>query len=304
MVDVRVHRPVAPEHVAVLRTLADAAEANDGHPSFSDDVWLDLAAPGSHTALVIAQADGAPVGAVHVRLRPDGEHAAAVVVHPDHRESGVATNLIEAAADAVADDRGERLVLWAFGADDRADGFATAAGFARTRELWQMRVPLPLSEAASWPPGINVRAFEPGRDEAKWLRVNARAFARDPDQGTWTDDDLRRREAEPWFEPAGFLLADAPDGLAGFCWTKVHPAAPPNEPQALGEIYVIGVDPDHQGTGLGRALVVAGLDSLHQRGTPVGMLFVDASNEPAVGLYESLGFTVARADRAYARDVS
>jgi mycothiol synthase len=116
---------------------------------------------------------------------------------------------------------------------------------------------------------------------------------------------LRRREAEPWFDPSGFLLAvDDTDAIVGFCWTKVHPPQPPREPDALGEIYVIGVDPSFQSRGLGRALVLGGLASLHERGTRVGMLFVDASNTPAIGLYKALGFTVSRVDRAYGRDVA
>lgn len=266
-------------------------------------MWRDLAAPGPQTALVVARDDGEPVGALHLTRHPDRGSTAAVVVHPDHRESGVATRLVDAAIATPVEDGGGKLVLWAFGADARADAFAASVGFAPERELWQMRVPLPLTERAQWPPGIDVRPFEPGRDEGAWLRVNNRAFAHDPDQGGWTEADLRRREAEPWFDPKGFLLAIAPDALAGFCWTKVHPAAPPHEPEALGEIYVIGVDPAHQGTGLGRALVVAGLDSLHGRGTPTGMLFVDAANTAALGLYKALGFEVARVDRAYGRDV-
>jgi mycothiol synthase len=148
-----------------------------------------------------------------------------------------------------------------------------------------------------------VRPFVPERDEAAWVQVNNRAFAHDPDQGRWTEDELRRLEAEPWFDPRGFLVAAGGDRFAGFCWTKLHPPAPPHEPAALGEIFVIGVDPSHQGTGLGRALVLGGLTSLHERGAPIGMLFVDATNAPAIGLYQDLGFAVARVDRAYGRDV-
>jgi mycothiol synthase len=151
---------------------------------------------------------------------------------------------------------------------------------------------------------VTVRAFDPGRDEAAWIAVNNRAFAHDPDQGGWVEATLRRREHEPWFDPASFLLAEDDRGLAGFCWTKLHPAAPPIEPVALGEIYVIGVDPSRQGIGLGRTLTLAGLADLHdRRHAPVGMLFVDASNDAARHLYESIGFTVARVDWAYACDL-
>ena len=68
--------------------------------------------------------------------------------------------------------------------------------------------------------------------------------------------------AEPWFDPALFLLASDTEGLAGFNWLKVHD---PEPDPALGEIYVIGVDPRAQGTGLGRALAIAGLHAVHRR---------------------------------------
>jgi mycothiol synthase len=151
---------------------------------------------------------------------------------------------------------------------------------------------------------VSVRTFVPGQDEAAWVEVNNRAFAGHPEQGAWTVDMLRAREQEPWFDPDGFLLAFGADGLAGSCWTKVHPPQPPHEPDALGEIYVIGADPGRQGKGLGRALTVGGLQSLADRGITVGMLFVDGANEAAVGLYRSLGFTTARTDCAYGLEVA
>jgi mycothiol synthase len=134
-----------------------------------------------------------------------------------------------------------------------------------------------------------------------WLGVNNRAFADDPDQSGWSRDTLQRREQEEWFDPSGFLLAFRRGSLAGFCWTRLHPPSPPRHPAPAGEIYVIGVDPEHRGIGLGRALVVAGLEVAHGMGAADGLLFVDASNVAAVGLYEALGFTTTRVDRAYVR---
>ena len=167
-----------------------------------------------------------------------------------------------------------------------------------------MRVPLPLADPPRWPEGTDVRTFRVGVDEADWVQVNNRAFAGHPEQGAWTIDMLRAREQEAWFDPDGFVLAFDADGLAGFCWTKVHPAQPPREPDALGEIYVIGADPTRHGRGLGRALTTAGLASLAGAWpAPSGMLYVDADNEAAVGLYRALGFVTHRVDRAYGRAV-
>ncbi|MGH9024546.1 MAG: mycothiol synthase, partial [Acidimicrobiia bacterium] len=169
--------------------------------------------------------------------------------------------------------------------------------FRLSRTLDEMRVALPLAIEPAWTAGVRARSFVPGRDEAAWVAVNNRAFAGHPEQGGWTVETLRAREAEAWFDPTGFLVAEHDGEIVGFCWTKQH------QPQGWGEIYVIGVDPAHGGGGLGRALVVAGLELLAGRGLRTGLLFVDAANAAAVGLYRSLGFETERSDRAYERDV-
>jgi mycothiol synthase len=214
--------------------------------------------------------------------------------------------LLGAAVAVVADEGGGHVTYWVHGADSnpKADDRARRAGFVLERELFQMRVPLPLADPPRWPEGMIVRTFRPGEDEAAWVEVNNRAFAGHPEQGAWTVDMLRAREQGEWFDPEGFVMAFDDAGLAGSCWTKVHPPAPPREPDALGEIYVIGADPGRQGRGLGRALTIAGLEALTTRGITVGMLFVDAANDAAVGLYRALGFVVHRTDRAYSQDVA
>jgi mycothiol synthase len=157
-----------------------------------------------------------------------------------------------------------------------------------------------------------VRPFRPGRDEDAWLRVNAAAFAHHPEQGAWTAEDLRLREAEPWFDPAGFLLAwrgDPDDGgvLLGSHWTKVHPpgsvgGAAPDEP--VGEVYVLGVAPEAQGLRLGGALTDLGLAHLRRRGLGQVLLYVDEDNPAAVRLYERRGFTRFAVDVSWHRPPS
>jgi mycothiol synthase len=226
------------------------------------------------------------------------------VVHPASRGRGLGRALARAAVDQTrpAAEPGRAgpgtLRIWAHGDLPAAARLAEAAGFRRVRALWMMRRSLagPLDEPR-FPTGVTVRPFVPGKDEQQWLAVNARAFASHPEQGAWTMDDLLRREREPWFDPAGFFLAERDAKLAGFHWTKVHP--PGVSRAGTGEVYVVGVDPSGQGTGLGRALTLAGLWHLRKRGVPDVMLYVDEDNQSAVRLYESLGFAHAGTDVMY-----
>ena len=135
---------------------------------------------------------------------------------------------------------------------------------------------------------MSLRTFRPGTDEESWLGVNRRAFAHHPEQGSWTREDLELREEEPWFDPAGFFLAERDGRVIGFHWTKVHPADDAGSP--VGEVYVVGVEPGQQGGGLGRALTLAGIAHLQGLGLDQVMLYVDESNTPAIKMYTSLGF--------------
>ena len=307
MIETRLLQPVTPADLVTVTRLHDDVEAVDGHPSLGEAVWRDLDEPLEPvSAGVLATDDGRPVGFAYV-YRSDSfsppHWAAGMVVHPDVRGStGVEVALLKRAVEHVAAAGGGLVVLWVFEPDQRDDEAAARAGFRHQRDLLKERVPLPLGEEPAWPPGVEVRSFVPGQDDRAWLTVNNRAFADHPEQGGWVEATLERRMAEPWFDPKGFLLAFDADGLAGFCWTKVHPATD-SDPE-LGEIFVIGVDPSRQGSGLGRALVVAGLAHLADRGIRTGMLFVDGDNEAALRLYESLGFTIHRRDRAYEREVA
>jgi mycothiol synthase len=277
-----------------LNRLLDAAAAADGAFPLSDHLRLELE-HGGRPGFAAVTIGSPPVGYAQLAAIND-VHTVELVIDPERRDDpSLTTDLLAAAVDIVAGDGGGVLQWWAFDAGPADDAAARSVGLTPSRTLHQMRRPLPTGLAVD----VSTRAFVPGRDEESWLAVNNRAFAGHPDQGGWTADTLRQRQAEPWFDPSGFLLHEREGRLAAFCWTKVHGDAEP----ALGEIYVIAVDPDFHGLGLGTQLTLAGLASLAERGIGVGMLYVDAANRVAVAMYERLGFAVHRTDRAYAADV-
>jgi mycothiol synthase len=298
-----------------IARVAEAARSADGHPALGDAVWIDLEHPGADSAgfltddagyAHIARSDNATNRATNGATNGAGNGAgnwtlgAAVV--PEARARGVRGALVAAAIAHVAAWGGGLVTLWVLGATADDDTELTEAGMHPARDLYEMRVPLPLGLEPQFPSGVRVRPFEIGRDEDAWLAVNNRAFAGHAEQGDWTRATLARRIGEPWFDPTLFLLAEDDRGLVGFDWLKIHEAHD-HDPR-LGEIYVIGVDPRGQGSGLGRALAIAGLNAVHDHaGVDTGMLFVAADNEPALALYHALGFTVHRVDRAYECEV-
>ncbi|NYI44106.1 mycothiol synthase [Nocardioides aromaticivorans] len=208
-----------------------------------------------------------------------------LVVAPEARGRGLGARLADLAVAAPGE-----LTAWSHGDHPAARTLADRLGFARARELWVMRrptvVPLP---AVATPDGIRIRDYGDGDADAL-LAVNAAAFAHHAEQGALDRDGLAERMAEPWFDPAGLLLAVDDDGeLLGFHWTKQHD-------QHTGEVYVVGIQPTAQGRGLGRLLTVAGLQHLASRGVAEVILYVESDNAPARHVYESLGFTHAPAD--------
>ena len=301
MPHVEVLRQLGPADVAAVQQLLDLSAAHDGHAPLGEHQWLDLVHGGREGfAGVIATEDGHdhPVGYAQVSQGPKGhDWSLELVVAPHHREDeAIGADLLGRALDVVRSEGGGHVHLWVPKPQPWHDRATSAHGLRRGRELFQLRCPLP----TGLPYELEWRPFVPGQDEAAWLEVNNGAFSWHPEQGGWTDDVLLAREGLDWFDPAGFLLHEGEGGrLDGFCWTKVHADHDP----PLGEIYVIAVAPWAQGKGLGRHLTLAGLDVLAQRGLEHGMLYVDASNTPAVKLYFDLGFSLDHVDRAYVADV-
>lgn len=264
----------------------------------------------------------------HLVLVDDGNqlHGYLQIAAPDPRSADVSAGLVVGPAfddvsraqiadalllGAEAASTPGRLVLWSR-SDASPVGLAAARrGYSADRGLLTMSRPLSSADAVTvTAPGVALQPFRPGRDDAAWLALNAAAFADHPEQGAWTAADLEQRMAQPWFDPAGFLLAvevdiseaasptdsTPPGTMLGFHWTKLHPGSPPT-----GEVYVLGTAPAAQGRGIARALLAAGLAYLQRAGAGEVILYVDEANEAAVRLYQRSGFEVFRRQVQYRR---
>lgn len=308
MLQIELKRHVGPDDFAKLSALFEAASEADGHPALGEHAWLDLVQGGREGfAGLVAWERGHPHPVGYAQLSrgnhtgdSEGEHnwALELVVEPHHRTPGnpVAEQLLHSAIAVVAEEGGGHLHLWVSQPSPIHDRLAASVGLGPGRTLYQMRRHLPMEEHAS----ISTRPFRVGQDEQAWLEVNNRAFGNHPEQGGWSAQTLKKREAQPWFDPDGFLLHEEGDRLAGFCWTKVHSSGG----KLSGEIYVIAVDPDFTGHGLGRQLALAGLDYLSAKGIKEAMLYVDSANAPAIKMYVGLGFVVNHIDKAYTGDIA
>jgi mycothiol synthase len=294
--------PLSPSQAAQVLDLAEDTRQADGVAPLSEHTLLHVRHGSAGQARdLVATLDGSVVGYAHLDTAEaeaqDADMSGELVVHPAQRRRGLGTALVTALVNGA---RGRSIRLWAHGDLAGAAALARSAGFTRVRALWQMRMSLTRPEAVAdpaFPAGIRLRTFRPGEDEEQWLAVNGRAFAHHPEQGSWTRQDLELREAEPWFDSGGFFLAERDGRLIGFHWTKAHPARGDDPP--IGEVYVVGVDPGQQGGGLGRALTLAGLRYLRDRGLGQVMLYVDEDNTPAARMYTSLGFSRWHVDVMY-----
>ncbi len=289
------------------QSLQKSALIVDGAEPFSEAVTLSWqAGPESGTEagthLLARTSAGKFAGYAH--LDPTG--TAELAVEPSYRRQGHGRALVQALERAAASGAvgsgagsdGSPLRIWSHGDLPAARALARAAGYRAVRTLLQLRLELtarPAPDGVPWPDGVTVRSFVPGQDDAAWLALNARAFAHHPEQGRMTQADLGARMAEPWFDPDGFLIAEQHQQMVGFHWTKVHRDSGP----ALGEVYVLGVDPDRHGGGLGKALTAAGLNLLWDRGLRTVLLYVEADNAPALAVYRGLGFGPYASDVMY-----
>jgi mycothiol synthase len=228
-----------------------------------------------------------------------------IVVHPAARRLGLERELVlrliemaranEARADTVA--RNVVKVRESFSPKQVSQKeIYEEIGLKLRRVFWTMRCPLDELPEARPVEGVRIRPLRlpedtwPLRDALNWSFIDHYDFhPPTPERWEWR---LSRHSFRPDLSWVGEIEAE-PGKLAGFCLCGIIV----EENEALGRkegwIETLGTIRGWRGKGLGRALLLHGLQSLRDEGMEAGALGVDSENPTgATQLYESVGFRV------------
>jgi len=290
------------DHDAVRTLLDDPAVAAQNDMLVGPgrlEHWL--ADPFCEPALrFLARVDGEPAGfAYGFMLRSSAEPW--VMLRPNvgsrFRRRGLGTRLLEAQLDTVAARMPDCVEACMSGYEpcDDAHAFAQHHGFRVVRRFWLMERPDGPVAAPAWPDGVTTRTFVAGEPAVRdWCDAYNASFAFHYHFVPASYEEGRALAAMPAFDPASLALAyDAAGRCVGFCRDEVH--------AGRGEVASLGVAPEAQGRGLGRALLRWGVARLQERGARPVTLLVDGENENALGLYRSEGFAIVKTRPVWSR---
>jgi len=159
-------------------------------------------------------------------------------------------------------------------------------GFTTIRSFWQMAMDLDDSfEAGAAPEGVTIRSMVMDVDGPAAQGVLNTAFRSHFGHVDETFEEwLAQQEADDTWDPTLGLLAEVEGQIVGASNNGVI--------DGVGYVFELGVLPEMQGRGIGRALLRHSFAMLAARGVPKGRLGVDTQNATgAVELYRSVGLS-------------
>ncbi len=134
-----------------------------------------------------------------------------------------------------------------------------------------------------------MRTFVRGQDEQLFMEVRNICFAEHFGSTPYTIETATYLTEQEMFQPEGLFFAFKGDEIAGYCWSAISQEEMARRGLKVGWIEHIGTTPAHRGVGLGRALLLIGIQHLRQQ-VDIVELGMEGKNDKAMNLYKSVGF--------------
>jgi mycothiol synthase len=302
--------------LALVELINEADRVDDaGFATTSVALGHRLADPGVTPAedLLVAEMDGRLLGyaLVHKHLE-EAIHRIGVVgiVHPQWRRQGIGTALMQRAEERARAFRRDKPLVLEMIARGRVAGVAELAlslGLHPVRYFFYMQChDLNSRPDPVLPPGVSMRTLDLLRDAEPLLAAYNDGFSDHWGYVPATRDQFQHLFDSPKFHAEDVLLAVTDQGcIAGLCivlFPQMDPEMLQTNPPVIDDLAVPHA---YRRRGIGRALLLAGMRHIRQRGFGAAALGVDADNpNQALKLYESVGFTVVSPSTAYHKDLA
>ncbi|GCE21400.1 GNAT family N-acetyltransferase [Dictyobacter kobayashii] len=216
-------------------------------------------------------------------------------VRPTAREQGIEARALQwAEQQTLRHSAGSTCRLYTASHADHAArfGFLEANHFTRERYFFTMKQDLHEAPSApEVPAGYTLRPATLEELES-YTELQNLAFREHWNAAPTTVKELRTEMLQPRYRSELDIVAVAPDGtLASYCTATIEPSKREGAEEIIGFIAALGTHPAHRKLGLGRALLLHNLRTLHTLGVSKSHISVDGINPTgAVRLYESVGF--------------
>jgi mycothiol synthase len=258
------------------------------------------------------------VGFTDLYVRDGDAHSDGVVycwgvVHPGWRRRGVGRQLLEAAYGRACyyteGMKGRQVHFHCNTRDVEMDRRALYTGFGMKRVRFFVNLARPLNgnvPQVEVPEGIRLRTFDPEHDAETVWRIDNTAF-----RDHWGHTEGKLEEFLHWMNrphmrPELWLLAEeeASGQVVGIALNIIDPDWIAQTGRQEGEVDSLAVLREHRKKGLGRALLVQSLHTLHDEGMEAVQLYADAENlTGAMRLYENVGFRVRKTNMAFRKTI-
>ncbi|MFC1979843.1 GNAT family N-acetyltransferase [Chloroflexota bacterium] len=245
----------------------------------------------SERDLFIIETHGNVVG--YMEVTPEADIGRIIVncfILPDHRRKGLDRELLGHAM-CRAKETGVKVThINIPQGNEAAEKVLSRLDFKPVRSFLQLR----LDVTQGCCPDVNATLLEYHHmqrgEEDKLAEIQNRSFA-----GTWGYKSNAVEEIVYYTNvgdcsPEDVILAFNGDKVIGYCWTQLSCETEADTEERKGRIFMLGVEPDFRGRGVGRGVLLAGLYYLNSKGVQVAELTVDSENEAACALYRSIGF--------------